>query len=426
MTQLRRRFRGWYVVVVGAFILAIASVTLADLGDGDAPAFRLWLLHLVGSPLPAILLMPFIGRAVDRWVPRRAAMWGLLTIGGGFVLHLGAHVGGVLLLVNAVLAFGYKVAAELPMTVMVSNWFARRLATALAFMEMASVLGFAVNLVLGVGAGFAELVSSDASLLVTGAFFLVLAWPISRLVRNRPEDYGLHPDGRDPALSSGDGPPAPDYEWREALTSRPFWLLAAGGCAMAFAGTWGFCIALLSNERGIPVLQAGFMLMLASLLAIPFVLVGGFLGDRLPIRRVLFGFAVVMAAAMLATAFAHTLPLFLVSAALFGIGSGGLTVLPLAAVAIHFGRSNLGTVLGCYLCIVNLTGVFSYALIGFFLATFGGWTVLLLLLGFVSLVGALAYLLIPNPPNGVVGALEGDLTGMARGSSRRISGGWRR
>ena len=236
-------------------------------------------------------------------------MWGLLTIGRGFVLHLGAHVGGVLLLVNAVLAFGYKVAAELPMTVMVSNWFARRRATALAFMEMASVLGFAVNLVLGVGAGFAELVSSDASLLVTGAFFLVLAWPISRLVRNRPEDYGLHPDGRDPALSSGDGPPAPDYEWREALTSRPFWLLAAGGCAMAFAGTWGFCIALLSNERGIPVLQAGFMLMLASLLAIPFVLVGGFLGDRLPIRRVLFGFAVVMAAAMLATAFAHTLPL---------------------------------------------------------------------------------------------------------------------
>ena len=32
MTQPRRRFRGWYVVAVGAFILAIASVTLADFG----------------------------------------------------------------------------------------------------------------------------------------------------------------------------------------------------------------------------------------------------------------------------------------------------------------------------------------------------------------------------------------------------------
>ena len=225
MTQPRRRFRGWYVVVVGAFILAISSVTLADLGDGDAPAFRLVVLRLIGGSLPAILLLPFIGRAVDQWGPRRAAMWGLLIIGAGFVLHLGAHVAGVLVVVNAVLAFGYKMAAELPMTVMVSNWFARRRATALAFMQMSSVLGFAANVVLGVGAGFAQFASSDASLLITGAFFLILAWPISRLVRNRPEDYELHPDGRDPALSSGDGSPTSDCEWREALTSRPFWLL---------------------------------------------------------------------------------------------------------------------------------------------------------------------------------------------------------
>ena len=164
---------------------------------------------------------------------------------------------------------------------------------------------------------------------------------------------------------------------------------------MAFAGTWGFYIASLSNDRGIPLLQAGFILALASFLAIPFALVGGFLGDRLPIRRVLFGFAVVLASAMLTTAFAHTLPFFLVSAALFGIGSGALTILPLAAVVTYFGRRNLGTVLGCYLCIVNLTSFLSYALIGSFFDAFGDWTVLLLWL--VSLVGALAYLLMGEP-----------------------------
>ena len=384
------------MVVVGAFILAISSVTLADLGDGDAPAFRLVLLRLIGGSMPAILLMPFIGRAVDQWGPRQAAMWGLPIIGGGFILHLGAHVAGVLILGNAVLAFGYKMAAHLPMTVMVSNWFARRRATALAFMQMSSVLGVAVNTALGVGTGFAQLASSDASLLITGAFFVILSWPISRLVRNRPEDYDLHPDGRDPALSSGDGSPASDYEWRAALSSRPFWLLAAGGCAMAFAGTWRFYIVLLSYQRSIPLPQASFMLMLASLLAIPFALVGGFLGDRLPIRRVLFGCAVVLASATLTTAFAHTLPFFLVSAALFGIGSGALTILPLAAVATYFGRRNLGTVLGCYLCIVNLTGFLSHGLVGALLA-FHDWTVPLLLLGLVSLVGALAYLLMGEP-----------------------------
>ena len=399
MTEPCRRFRGWYVVLVGALILAISSVTLADLGDGGSSSLRLLLLALFGSPLPAILLMPFIGRAVDRLGPRRAAMWGLLTIGGGFVLHLGADIYGILLLGNAVLALGYRMAAELPMTVMVSNWFVRRRAMALAFMQMPSVLGFGANVALGVGVGFAQLVSSESGLLITGAFFLVLAWPVSRLVRNRPEDYGLHPDGREPV-------PAPDHGWREALSSRSFWLLAAGGCAMAFANTWGFYIVLLSNERGIPVLQSGLMLTLASVLAIPFALVGGFLGDRFPIRRVLSGFALVLVATTLVTAFAHTLPLFLVSAALSGIGSGALAVLPLAAVAMYFGRRNLGTVLGCYLCVVNLAGFFSHSLIGVVLSS-SSWTVLNLLLGFVSLVGALAYLLMGEPRSGPV-AIRGD------------------
>ena len=31
------------------------------------------------------------------------------------------------------------------------------------------------------------------------AIVFVIAWPVSRLVRNRPEDYGQHPDGIDPA-----------------------------------------------------------------------------------------------------------------------------------------------------------------------------------------------------------------------------------
>ena len=392
MTQPRRRFRGWYVVLVGAFILAITSVASADLGDGGSPSLHLWLLALLGNSLPAILLLPFIGRAVDRWGPRRAAMWGLSIIGGGFVLHLGAGIFGILLLGNAVLALGYRMAAELPMTVMVSNWFARRRATALAFMQMPSVLGFGANVALGVGVGFAELVSTGLGLLITGAFFLVLAWPISRLVRNRPEDYGLHPDGRNPDLSSGHVQPASDYGWREALVSRSFWLLAAGGCAMAFASTWAFYIAFLSTERGISTLQSGLIMMLASVVAIPFALVGGFLGDRLPIRRVLSGFAVVLAATMLVTAFAHTLPLFLISAVLFGIGSGAMAVLPLAAVAMYFGRRNLGTVLGCYLCVVNLVGSFSHVVVGLLLSS-GGSTVLSLFFGFISVVGALAYLL---------------------------------
>ncbi|MXZ91723.1 MAG: MFS transporter [Chloroflexi bacterium] len=100
---------------------------------------------------------------------------------------------------------------------------------------------------------------------------------------------------------------------------------------------------------------------------------------------------------MFPTAFAHSLPLSLVSAALFGIGSGAWAILHLAAVTTYFGRRNLGTVLGRYLCIFNLTGFSSPALTGFLLGAIGDWTVQLLLLGVVSLVGALSFLLMGEP-----------------------------
>ena len=66
-------------------------------------------------------------------------------------------------------------------------------------------------------------------------------------------------------------------------------------------------------------------------------------------------------------------------------------------ITSYFGRRNLGTVLGCYLCIVNLAGFLSHATIAFFLAAFDNWTILFLLLGSLRLAGALAYLLMREP-----------------------------
>ena len=47
--------------------------------------------------------------------------------------------------------------------------------------------------------GSLSLFNWEVGLLLIAAIIFVIAWPVSRLVRNRPEDYGQHPDGIDPA-----------------------------------------------------------------------------------------------------------------------------------------------------------------------------------------------------------------------------------
>ena len=59
--------------------------------------------------------------------------------------------------------------------------------------------------------------------LLCGAAIAVAAWPLARLVRNQPEDWGEQPDGFAPAPGAG----VPDYSWREAVRSRQFWTLMA-------------------------------------------------------------------------------------------------------------------------------------------------------------------------------------------------------
>ena len=159
----------------------------------------------------------------------------------------------------------------------------------------------------------------------------MIAWPVSRLVRNRPEDCGQHPDGIDPASvpkeeptqSTGGEPLAPEYAWREALKTRAFWMLALGSCGHAIT-TFGMRnFASLFVDRGFPPTDAVGAILLSSAVTVPFLLVGGWFGDRWPVRRVMFAFALVQSVAVFLLPFSWSLPMFYFSSALSGIGNRG-------------------------------------------------------------------------------------------------------
>ena len=207
---------------------------------------------------------------------------------------------------------------------------------------------------MGTGVGSLNLVNREVGLLLIAAIVFVIAWPVSRLVRNRPEDYGQHPDGIDPAAvpkeeptqSTGGESLAPEYAWREALKTRAFWMLALGGCGHAITVFGMTNSASVFVDRGFTPIHAAFAIMLSSWVTVPFLLVGGWLGDRWPIRRVMFAFALVQSVAFFLLPLSWSLPMFYFSSALAGIGIGGGTPLRFAAVGIYFGRRNFGTITG--------------------------------------------------------------------------------
>ena len=411
LTPPRRRFDGWRVALFGAFIVAIGGsydggvppIPEAMLGgsqDAYVDGGGSLLSYLIFAALLPALAWPLAGWAVDRWGARRMVVCGLVALSGGLVLYLGADVPGVFPVVIAVLGIGGTMGFGLPMVVAVNHWFHRRRARAMAVMLLPSVVAAFLIAVFELGKG-----SLVAGVLVAAAVLLALCWPVLRLVKNRPEDHGQHPDGVEPVswLSGepgqpvGAGPLVPDYGWREALTSRVFWLVIVGGSSWSIAAVSRSYNALLVVDHGFAVIHAGGMVAVTGFVSILVLWVAGWLGDRLPIRFVIFGFALVGCTAVFIQAFADNLALFYLAAALAGVASAGGAVLNFAVLGVYFGRRNFGTIVGVFLLVTTIVGGAPPVLFGVMKAGTEEWTFLILGVALLSAVAALAYLFLGTP-----------------------------
>ncbi len=398
----RRRFYGWRLVLVGAVIIAIGGdgVSLPPIADvlvrdwrettGDAVRVRDALLFLLTAKLLPSLLLPFVGWAVDRWGARRMVLWGLVGLGGGSILSVGAEITAAFHLSIAVLVVGGAVGSQLPVTAAVNNWFQRRRATAIAVV----MLGAAAITSLQPAAGL--LSNTPAGLLAAiGVALFVIAWPLSKLVVNRPEDRGERPDG----IAEDAETRMPDYTWREALRSRALWLIIVGNASSAIIiNAMIFLPQVMYYDRGFSAFEVGLALPVERVVSIPFMLVGGVLGDRAPIRRVIFGFTFLQSIALGIWAFSDTLPIFYLGAVLAGIGSGGATPLTIAIRGVYFGRRNFATITGISMLLTGIMSALAPVLIGMASdAATGAFTLALAMVAAVSAVGSIMFLMLGSP-----------------------------
>jgi len=302
---------------------------------------------------------PLIGRLMDRSGPRAVMELGVALMAGGLLLaplttqpwHLYLTIG---VLVGAgSICLGYS-----GQSLFLPNWFNRRRGLAMG-------LAFA-----GVGIGSVTLLPWVQHMIeqtgwrtastAMGLVVLVVLAPINLLLRKRPEDIGLEPDGDAAPMATSIKPVSnivdPDWagiDWtlKRALGTARFWWIALG-----YFGALYIWYAVQVHQTKY-LLDVGFSPNVAvwalgavSLLGIPGQILLGHLSDRLGREWVwataCMGFAICFAA-LIALGYFPALILVYVMVFAQGALGYGLTSIMGAIVAEIFQGRHYGSIFGC-------------------------------------------------------------------------------
>ena len=314
------------------------------------------------------VVAPIAGRLADRYGPRWLMPIGTILL--GLCLYF---LGGVTTVwqffVLAVL--GRAISQPLligivPRTLAV-NFFLERRNLALAFIGIFRPVNAAINIqaisIIAVNQGW------RTAFRYLGILSFILTIPLALVIRRRPEEIGLLPDGarvrEEPSALPGQPQPGTgvataarpanlgnepqEHPWsaREALRTRAYWLVAT----TAFLGTTanttiGFNIVpYLVEEAGITTTQAAGVLSLGTVLSLGN-LGWGYLADRITPRWCVLAAMVTSAASVLFLFQVNSVLSAYIFGIVWGLSSGTSGVLISMIVAQYFGRTNYGSIGG--------------------------------------------------------------------------------
>ena len=249
-----RVFYGWWVLSVTAlavfFSAGSSHWTLTVLIDPMTEAFESSHAELLGvlavAGISGSVLAPVLGRCVDRFGARIVATSGLLVY--GLMLILLSQVQALwqfYILYGTGLGITQAALWRTGAPAVAANWFLRRRGVAFATLSVAAAVS-------GILFPIATQAITDwqdwrTVWLIIGIAIVAIPTPLAWLViRRRPEDIGLSPDGdasrsltqtkEDLAAGGGRRGEVADVSWtlREAVRSRTFWVLNGGLFLIAF------------------------------------------------------------------------------------------------------------------------------------------------------------------------------------------------
>jgi len=232
----------------------------------------------------------------------------------------------------------------------------------------------------------------------------LLAAPIAFVVRNNPEEYGLHPDGNEPrhqdvisnqeqsTLQAADSNTSEEIDLSvgQALRTSGFWAIAlTHGFSATAAMTVTVHLAPALTDQNMSLPMVGFVVMTYGIAGALFQLMGGFLGDRFSKPRLISLFVVLQATGVLILATMPTPSMVFLFAILYGAGLGGRIPLLTAIRGDYFGRKNFATIMGVSQVPMNIIMMGAPVAAGYLFDTLGSYTIPFLGLAILNYIGAI-------------------------------------
>ncbi len=382
-------FYGW--VIVGIAMLA----TFAS-GPGQSYLFSVFIdpiiedtgisrtgistLYAAGTFLSAAMVF-FISRLADARGPRLtltviAFCFGLACFGMAFA-------SGWLMTAVALAALRGLGQGALPIngTLLMAQWFVRRRGRAMAIAGLGGALSTAtlppLARLLIDNIGWRE------SYLVFGIAIWAVVVPVAiLLVRNRPEDVGLHPDGADePPVGEAPVTASGEPVRHKVLNTRMFWFLAI---PMAMPGLVDTALifhqASIFAERGLSPTVAATAFAPMALTTAAFGFGAGFLTDRFGPRPLYIVGLLVLCIPPLVLQFISNTPAAFAYGMIMGAGSGIAMMVSRIAWSYYYGRHGLGSVQGAAVMVSIIGSALGPLLLAFIRDQSDSYTVALLVM----------------------------------------------
>jgi sugar phosphate permease len=411
-----RVFYGWVIVLAGYGVFMLgggllfhAFGTYVKLLEADFGWSRTQLsVAFSVQRIESGILGPIQGWMVDRFGARAVMLVGITLFGLGFMAF--SQVNSLLwfYVVFLVMATGQSLGSMLSLSVSLVNWFRRRRGLALGLVGTGMATGGILQPV--VVAGLDDL-GWRTMAFVSGVIILVVGLPLTMLVRHRPEDYGMRPDG-DPiadeklSVSEANGinvaahEVEPDFSAREAMCTRAFWLLSVGHGAglMTVGALLVHFVSHVTDELDISLAVAARITMLMTVMLVIGMVSAGWLGDRISKLLIIVTAMVMHSVAMILLATVSTIALVAFAAGLQGLAWGARGPLTQALRADYFGTASFGTIMGFSSLIIMMGMTAGPLVAGVLYDRTGSYTMGFLVLAAAAAAGAVCFLFATKPP----------------------------
>ena len=302
----------------------------------------------------------------------------------------------------ALLAIGVSTSSSTVLMTAVTNWFHRRVGMAIGIAAAGHGFG---GLLVPVVVKLIDVYEWRTAMAILGVGMLAIGWPLSLLVRHRPEHYGYHLDGdADAGTAPGSGvipvqTDQVDFGAKQAVKSRMFWhiALALAFQSMVLGAVTTHIMPYLSSV-GIARATAGLAASGVPVLSIIGRLSFGRLADVFDKRQVVAAGFAIMSIGLLFFNYVDTSRMWplVLFVSLFGIGQGGLVVMRVALLREYFGRTNFGAIHGFIVGIMALGRVAGASLPGMVYDNWGGYQDIWL--GFAALIAVSLLIGATMPP----------------------------